>query len=242
LRQEKYIAASDNGGIIERWKYGRRLLEDGEATTPAGNLRHGVLDRLITHATARGYKLSKSEINYRLQCARAYKTEAEISTACGDFATWSDLRAAGFPAVEVPDSGEPYDPRDADEKWRDFRDEQARREAENSQQGALFELPVHFSHDTFGPRTPLSTLIAACDESERYTANMQKRDEERRAYVDELTAAADGNVSMTWYEAEGRRLGLDGLGLASWDEFDEILRDFFSHEDPGYIEEPDEDE
>ncbi len=231
LRLEKNIAASDTGGILERWRFGRRLLEDGKATTPNGNLRHGVLARLIAEASESGYKLSEREIQWRLKCARTYLTEAQIRSSTSDFANWTDLVSAGFPAVEVSDDGEPYDPRDADEKWRDFRNEQQRRAAENAGQAALFELPTHFSHDTFSPRTRVGDLIATCDESERMTANYAKRDTERRAYVTELEKAAGGNLDMTWYEAEGRRLGLDGLGLTNWDEFDEILRDFFSSRD-----------
>lgn len=45
MRYERYkridnaIKASDSGGIWERWRFGRRLLCDSDATTPAGNLR-----------------------------------------------------------------------------------------------------------------------------------------------------------------------------------------------------------
>lgn len=232
LRMEKNIAASDTGGILERWRFGRRLLMDDKATTPNGNLRHGVQDRLITEATQSGYKLSKSEIQRRLQCARTYPTEAQITHAVGDFGAWRDLAAANLPPVEMPDGAEIYDPRDADEKWRDFKNEQERRKRENPSQELLdLELPEHFSHDTYSPRTPVSTLIAACDESERMTANFVKRDTERRAYVTELAAATNGNLDMPWIEAEARRLGLDSLGLSSWDDFDEIMRDFMSRSD-----------
>ena len=71
--------------------------------------------------------------------------EAQIRTACSDFETWSDLRTAGFPPVEAEPDAEPYDPRDADEKWRDFRGEQERR---GNPEQLAFELPAHFSHDT----------------------------------------------------------------------------------------------
>jgi hypothetical protein len=226
LRLEKNIAASDTGGILERWRYGRRLLSDGKATTPAGNLRHGVLAELIADAKSLGVSLSKSEINYRMQCARAYPTEAEISTASGDFTDWTSLRNAGFPPVEVTNPGEPYDPRDADEKWRDFRSEQERRKAENPEQLA-FELPQIFSHDTFGPRTQLADMVAACDVSEQMTANFVKYDAQRRAYVGELLEAAGGNDRMTWIEAEARRLGLDAIGVSDWESFAEIMGDFF---------------
>lgn len=226
LRLEKNIAASDTGGILERWRYGRRLLSDGKATTPAGNLRHGVLAALIADAKADGYKLTQTEINRRIRCARQYETESQISRVATDFDNWWDLVTAGFPQVEVTDPGEPYDPRDADEKWRDFKNEQERRKAENPEQ-LTFELPQFFSHDTYGPRTHLSDLVAACDESERMTANFVKRDSERRAYVDELLDAAGGNDRMTWIEAEARRLGLDAIGVSDWESFGEIMDDFF---------------
>ena len=226
LRLEKNIAASDTGGILERWRFGRRLLSDGKATTPAGNLRHGVLAKLIAEATASGYKLTEQEIQRRLRCGRTYVSEAQIRELTHGFQNWDELARAGFPPVEMPENAEPYDPRDADEKWRDFENERKRREAENPTQLAL-DLPDHFSHDTYGPRTRLKDLAAACDESERMTANFAKRDTERRAYVNELLDAAAGNQEMTWFEAEARRLGLGHLGLDSWEEFGEIMDDFF---------------
>ena len=91
IKQEKYIAASDAGSIIERWRYGYTLLDDTNATTPQGNLRHGVLAGLIGRAAQRGYKISEREIRRRLECARAYKTEAEIGRAAADFEYWWHL-------------------------------------------------------------------------------------------------------------------------------------------------------
>lgn len=242
LRLEKNIAASDTGGILERWRYGRRLLTDGKATTPAGNLRHGVLASLIADAKADGYALGEREIQRRLQCAKAYPTEAEIRLASDGFHIWSDLYNAGFPPVEVTDPGEPHDPRDADEKWRDFENERRRREAENPKQGALFDLPTFFSHDTFGPRTRLSDLRGACEVSEQMTANFVKYDSERRAYLNELLGAVGGNDSAMWYEADARRRGLTALGLSSWDEFDEIMNDWLGRADQDPADAPDDDD
>ena len=54
-----------------------------------------------------------------MQCARTYLTEAQIPHVVRDFATWHDLVAANFPPYEIPEDAEPYDPRDADEKWRE---------------------------------------------------------------------------------------------------------------------------
>lgn len=241
LKHEKHIAASDTGGILERWRYGRRLVMDQRATTPKGNLKHGVLQALLAKARAKGYKLSEREIQRRLQCARTYETEAEIRQALADFETWWELSTANFPAIEAPAEGEPYDPRNAEEKWHDFKKAMERRQEENSGQ-LMFDLDLpHFPHDTYGPRTPVSSLIAACDESERYTDNMHKRDAERRAYVDELVIASEGDLEMAWIEAEARRRGLESLGLTSWDEFNEILGDFRGSDAPEDGSDADED-
>ena len=201
LRLEKYIAASDTGGILERWRYGRRLLEDDTATTPAGNLRHGVLDRLTTNASARGFKLSEREIRYRLQCARTYGTEAEIGTASADFGDWTSLREAGFPAVEVPPDAEPCDPRDADERHRDTARTLARRaghDATEPEQLALFE---YFPDDRFGETSTLADLAKYTQEMAELTERFAQRDRERAAYLARLVDAAGGDLSVTWEQA-----------------------------------------
>lgn len=199
LRMEKYIAASDSGGIIERWKFGRRLLEDGTATTPAGNLRHGVLDRLITHATTRGYKLSEREVRYRLECARAYETEAQIGTASADFGDWTSLRVAGFPPVEVAADGEPYDPRDADERERDL----GRRLARAGHQDGFDSISADFwPTDTYGPLSTLAELAKYAEEMRELTQRFVRRDEERDRHLQALIAAVNGDLSVTWEAAE----------------------------------------
>jgi hypothetical protein len=99
LRLEKKISASDRGGILERWRYGRTLLADPKLTTTAGHLRHGVTELLINAATAAGLKLSEREIRRRLQCARTYSTDAEIGRAAADFEGWTALADAGFPPL-----------------------------------------------------------------------------------------------------------------------------------------------
>lgn len=229
LRLEKNIAASDTGGILERWRYGRRLLSDGKATTPAGNLRHGVLASLVADATAEGYKLSEQEIQRRLKCARTYATEAEIRELTHGFQNWDEAARAGFPQVEVPGDAEPFDPRDADEKRRDAENERKRRQAENPRQAVLFDWdpPVKFHGDEHGPRTTVKELEAACDRSEEWTARMAVIDGERRSYVDELAAAVGGDTDKTWYEAEQRRRGLEAVGLTDWASFEEIMQEFF---------------
>jgi hypothetical protein len=201
LRMEKYIAASDTGGILERWRCGRRLLEDGDATTPAGNLKHGVLERLLTHARTAGYPITDREIQYRLRCARAYASEAEIRTACSDFKTWSDLRAASFPAVQVSLEAdtEPFDPRDADEKRRDAARELERREREEGgEQIALFD---HFPAERFDRLATIAELRKYADEMAGWTERQAEADRRRTAYVDRLSAAVAGDESKTWAEA-----------------------------------------
>jgi len=96
LKLEKAIALDERGGVLDRWRYGRELLA---AKSGRQQLPHGLLAALIKAAERAGFKLTDREIRYRLQCAEAYKTEAEVGTACSDFGSWSALRDAGFPPV-----------------------------------------------------------------------------------------------------------------------------------------------
>lgn len=114
VRQEKAIAAADKGGIRERWLWGLRLLRDPDAFAPGSSqLKPGRSDELVAAHKAAGFKLSATEIRLRLQCARAYKTDAEIQQASVEFETWSALIQANFPPFEPP----------ADEPSADHRNE-----------------------------------------------------------------------------------------------------------------------
>jgi hypothetical protein len=211
LRAEKYITASDTGGIIERWKYGRRLLVDGKATTLKGNLKHGVLDTLIGNATASGYKLAEREIQWRLKCARTYPTEAQIRNAITDFETWFALTQASFPAVEAPEGAEPYDPRDADERDRDTDDAGRRlaRAAAEGRQAAFDEIySDYWPRDTYGPLSSLEDLAKHHEDMCAITDRFARRDEERGQRLRELLNAVDGDTAATWDAAERARLGL----------------------------------
>jgi hypothetical protein len=75
-----------------------------------------VLADLLGVGKTVGVSLWEREIRYRLEGARAYETEAEIGSAAADFGSWRSLCDAGFPPVEVPGDGEPYDPHAAGRK------------------------------------------------------------------------------------------------------------------------------
>lgn len=194
LRLEKYIAASDTGGIIERWKYGRRLLEDDSATTPNGNLKHGVLAKLAAQAAASGYVIAEREIQRRLQCARTYPTETQIRLATDTFRVWSELYNAGFPAVEAVADELPFDPRDADEKARDAARALARRSQESGQLAL-------FPDDKFTELSTLGELAKYVDEMAGLTERYAKKDRERAEYLGSLINAVNGDLSRTWAEA-----------------------------------------
>jgi hypothetical protein len=200
LRYEKNIAASDTGGILERWSCGRRLLEDDTATTPAGNLKHGVLAKLIGNADAAGYKIGEREIQRRIQAARTYPTEAQIRLAIDGFGSWSDLYNAGFPEVDLPANAEPFDPRDADEKARDAARELARRSGQIGDQDQL-TLFDYFPDDRFNETSTLAELAKYAAEMAELTERYQRRDEERAAYLACLVAAVNGDMGATWEEA-----------------------------------------
>jgi hypothetical protein len=188
LQQERRIAASDSGGIWERWRWGLRLLADAGRITKNGNLKHGVLDEMT-----QGCKLSEREIQRRLACARAYPTEAQIRHAVTDLRTWHDLVEAGFPPFEAPPDEPSADPRDADERARDH----AQQLAELA--GGQLSL---FPDDMFGPLSTLAELAKYAEEMAELTARFAQRDAERAAYLAQLVDAANGDIGVTWEQAE----------------------------------------
>lgn len=197
IRQERAISASAIADIRERWLWGLRLLRDPDAFAPgSAQLKPGRADELIKAAKAAGFKLSEREIRYRLQCARAYPTEAQIRHACAEFEDWSELRAAGFPAFEAPDGELPADHRTDAERKRD----RARAIADLiGEQGALFPL------DTFEPNeTTLKDLADYAEQQEELTARFVAHGQKRRAYLERLIVAADNDLSMTWQAAHER--------------------------------------
>lgn len=197
MRQERAIAAADRGGIRERWMWGLRLLRDPEAMAESGkSLQHFVADELIAIATARGLKLSEREIRYRLQCARTYKTEAEIGKVLADFSSWSALIAANFPAYDVDENEPPADHRTDAERKRDHA--RALLDAVD-EQGALFPLSDFEPHTT-----TLKELQDYTDEMEQLTARFAERDRQRREYLERLVQVADNDLSVTWKEAHDR--------------------------------------
>lgn len=116
LKLERTIARAERGGILDRWRSGRQLVE---AKSGRKQLPHGMSADLIASATRAGLKLSEREIQYRIQCATAYDSEAKVRSAAADFESWRALCDAGFPAVESTDpadleaAGISIDPPDA---------------------------------------------------------------------------------------------------------------------------------
>lgn len=200
IRQEKAIAAAAVNDIRERWMWGLRLLRDPEAFSPGSSqLKPGRADELVRGAKAAGLKLTVREIQYRLQCARAYRTESQITNAGAQFEDWSALRAAGFPATVAEDGELPADHRTDAERARDH----ARAIVDLiGEQGTLFPLA-----DFEPAETPLKDLKAYADEMAELTARFRKRDEERRAYLDTLIEAASGDLSTSWQDAHLRAFG-----------------------------------
>ena len=199
VRQERAIASADAGGIRMRWMWGLRLLRDPEAMSSEKSLKHGVTEQLVTAAKAGGLRLSEREIRYRLKCARTYQTEDEIRQALAAFETWTDLCSANFPAYETSADEPLADHRTEEEKKRD----RARALLDIiGNQGTLFPL------DKFEPtEATLKELQEYTEQSEELTARFLEHDRKRRDYLDSLIEAADGDLSITWQEAQQR---LDG--------------------------------
>lgn len=197
VRQEQAIAAADRGGIRERWMWGLRLLRDPDAFAPGSSqLKPGRAEELIKAHAAAGRRISQREVQYRLQCARTYRTETQIAHACAQFEDWSALRSAGFPPFEAADTEAPADHRTAAERDRD----RARALADQiGTQGALFPLA-----DFEPTEATLKDLVDYADQQEAITERFVRHGQKRRAYLDRLVEAAGGDLSVTWLDAHER--------------------------------------
>ena len=194
LRQEKAIAVGAADDIERRWKWGLRLLHDPQAFAKGSSqLRPGVSDGLVKSARACGFKLSESEIRWRLQCARAYPSETAIRCARSEYRDWWSLCRAGFPPVDVSPDEPPADHQTDTER---DQDRAAALMDLIGDQGSLFSLR------DFEPTTStLADLRTYTDEGKKLTARFARHDAKREEYMNRLEAAANGDMSMTWLEA-----------------------------------------
>src|SRR5205814_1720505 len=165
-------------------------------TPGSAQLKPGRADELVTAATAAGLKLTVREIQFRLQCARAYSTEAQIANAGSQFESWTELRRAGFPPIPVS-TDEPS----ADHRTQAERDHDHARALIDliGEQGSLFPL-----RDFEPVTTTLKELVAYAEQQEELTARFLEHGRKRRAYLSSLIEAADGDLSATWQEAHNR--------------------------------------
>lgn len=210
VRQLSAIEATDTDLIRKWWMFGLRLLRDPESMSPSGaSLRHGVAEELVAAAgkTSKGKpRLSADKIKRALQCARAYPTETQIAHAVRDFESWRDLVAAGFPPYDAEEGEAPADHRNAEERKRDRARVLASLSDFGNEQGALFPL------SDFEPVTAtLKELDEYAEQQEAITARFAAYGQRRRAYLENLKAAVDGDLSATWQQAHEQMLTSRGV-------------------------------
>jgi hypothetical protein len=219
-RIEQKILGSDTGAIRYRWEWGHLVLVEPELTQPDGRLKPGAIDKLIAKAAAKGSKLSRREVQHRVQLAKMYRYEAQIAHAGAHFGTWSDLRSAGFPALDVPSDEEPYDPRTPGKKRDDAERELDRlmdspaAHGQDPIPGLEIYLPG-FTPDTVGPETVFrdawkihETICEQVTGGLRQAAEKSARaDRERWAKLSRMFNAVNRNPDATLAEGEAALKG-----------------------------------
>ena len=195
LKDEKIIGLADETGIIERWRWGRRLVCDDEKWTETGQrrLRDGVRSRLRKQAEDAGMALSESEINYRIQCANAYPKKSMVLSAAGHHGSWRALCDAAFPAFSSDNSEPDYDPRSERTRQRPKPDNPL------PEQHRPREL---FPPEKFGPASTIGELSAYAQEMRELTERFAARDEARDRYLSTLRAKAGVTDDTAWADAE----------------------------------------
>jgi hypothetical protein len=200
-RIEKDIAAFDAGTVWGRWVYGRRLLRDPSATTPAGTLRPGKMAELIDAAARAGVKLTEAEIEGRLAAGLRYPRESQIRRARATYGTWEALTEAGFPEFEADPGEQDYDPRTTVERVQQAERQLALGEPD---QLTLFSL---FPADQFTAFSTLADLAKYAADNEDITRRFADRNHKRAKYLAALLSAVGGDENATWSAAQA---ALDG--------------------------------
>ncbi len=98
LKLENAIALDERGGVLHRYRYGQ-LLQEAKKKNGGKQLPHGLIAARLKEAEQHKLALSEREIRYRVQCADAYKTEAEVGSIAADLGSWRAICDAGFPPV-----------------------------------------------------------------------------------------------------------------------------------------------
>lgn len=206
-RIERAISASDSGGIYERWRYGRRLLCDAKMTTPAGNFRHHVLEKLIR---ASGGKLTEREIQRRLQCGRTYPRQSQIRQLLTDFRTWDQVINSGFPPYDGDPDELPYNPLETKELVKQHETQGDRLSEDGQYEGGGLvpwddtDEGALIPRDTFPDSTPMREVDRWANEELELASRHADRAHKRRRYVDSLIKAINGDLNATLREAEHR--------------------------------------
>lgn len=106
IKLESRILRDEQGGVLDRWKYGRECLK---AKKDRRQLPHGFIEDRLAEAERAGLKLSEREIQYRLKCAEVYDEDSKVRSAAAEFGSWRALCDAGFPVVDVDETTDPED-------------------------------------------------------------------------------------------------------------------------------------
>lgn len=115
IKLERRIARGEQAPVIDRWHYGRQVLE---SRVGRQRLPQGMIADLVAAAVKAGFKVTEREIQYRISFAEAYETITVAERAVRLFGSWTALRDAGFPAMEAdPDDPEVIELAEPADEW-----------------------------------------------------------------------------------------------------------------------------
>ncbi len=183
------IARGDAGGIETRWAYGRALIADPRKMSETGkSLRNGAIEALLADAKAVGSVLSRREIQWRMQCARAYPTIAQLRTAACAFEDWTAFRESGFPPVEGAPTPDPETVLDDLEKTERQAHEQL-----DMFPDIVRGIPL--------AQATMRVVKAYAADMRRMTAGYARKDDERDEHIAAIEAVVGDDPDLLYLDA-----------------------------------------
>lgn len=106
VRLERRLAVTATSDLVIRWKCGLELVK---AKAGRKKLPDGYIDDRIAELAADGITVSRRELQYRIKLAETYTSKAQLRKIICAMGSWSEIIAAGFPAVEIDEPDEVED-------------------------------------------------------------------------------------------------------------------------------------
>lgn len=191
---EECIAASDKGAWESRWAWAEAVRKSDYLCCPSGRLRHGKATELCERANKAGFRLTTTEIQYRLLLYKKAPTRQKLIQIADEFESYNDGRLDGFTPKQPEHKSRPQGTEEQPYLYADWSEILVKLEAETDHYAGLFE-GFHGR-----PEAPFSAVIAEFDQREARVKEQWSKIRQGKKTVDEVLKIVPNAQNKSCYE------------------------------------------